>query len=317
MLYLSRFVSQNVGCWLQASLHRIDTHAYLSADVYWTAEGVPRPQREVFFRNWVCDKGVFLDWIKRGVITCVDSAPRGSDDHLLPDAMREMAVTLEASRPMISIPLSDEAEAHQQQYRDPDRRFWYEAVINRVTNSNAEFDLSLWGYKYELQGLSVPRDVFFILTDRLDARVRLRGVWNLFEEAVSHVRLLAPHSPTLGRIRSELENDLSAHGQFTEEGVDRLLRSLFPLLERMLREDATARGWSTRALKLDGLVRKLESAAALSDDSLQLASLVAKPYRDVILHGRRLALPVARVVLVALLEAFARLARDLDASQQR
>jgi hypothetical protein len=313
MPYLSRFVSQDVACWLRAYVHRIDTHAYLSADVYWTAEGALE-QRTVLFRDWLCDKMVFLDWIKRGLITRVDPAPRGSDDHLLPHAMHEVEETLEASRPMISIPLTAEAEAHHQRYRDPDRHLWYEAVVNQLTQTTANFELSLWGYKYELEGLSAPRDVFFILTDRLEARVRLRGSWSLFQESVRNVRLRLADSNALGRIRSELEGDLSTYTEFTEEGVDRLLRSLFPLLERMLREDAATRGWSTHGLRLDALLRKLEGVHVLSDDSRQLALLVAKPYRDSILHGRRLALPVARVVVVTLLDTFTRIARDLDAS---
>lgn len=300
MQYLSRFVSQNMACWLEVSLHRIDTHAYLSADVCWTSDPREQPRRELFFREWVCDRRVLLDWINRGVITRIEQAPRNEEDHLLPHAMREVEETMEGNRPSIPSPLTVQ-------------QLWYEAVLDRLSENSAEFELSVWGYKYSLEGLTAPRDAFFILTDRLDARIRLRAHWNALDEALGSVRIRLPHSVTLGRVGPFLEHDLKVHGSLTETGVDQLLRSLFPLFERMLREDAIARGWPTHNLSLDHLIRKLDQANKLANDSKQLASLVAKPYRDVLLHGHCLALPVARVVLVTLLDAFARVARDLDA----
>ena len=317
MVYLSRFVSQSVACWLEASVHQLDTHAYVSADVCWRTETERYSHREAFFRNWVCDKAVFLDWIKRGVIARAELVPLDRPKERYADAMEEVQETLDASRPIVSIPLNEEAEVHDQRYRDPDPGFWYEAVISRLTDARAEFDISLWGHKYELEGLLAPRDVFFILTDRLNARVRFRGTWDLFAEAERRLRLmLAANSRALGRIRQELQDELTADGRVTDKSVDRRLRSLFPLLERMLREDAAARRWRTEGLRLDALIRQLGTRRVISDDSRQYASLVAKPYRDVVLHGRRLAPSVARAVLEALFDTFTRLARDLDAWQE-
>lgn len=314
MLYSSRFVSQDVACSLEAHLHRLDTHAYLSADVRWRYNG--REHQERLFENWLCDKVVLLDWIKRGVVSHVERVPRGREDHFLRSAVIEMEKTIEARRPYISVPLTNEAEEHLRRYRDPGPHLWYEAVINRLTDETAEFDLSLWAYKYQLQGLRAQRDVFFILTDRLDARLRFRGSWSLFDESIRSIHLQLNNSMTLGRIRAELESDLRTLGEYTHDGVDRFLRALFPLLERMLREDAAARGWRTHGQRLEQLFRKLEDAGLLSDATRQLRSLIAKPYRDVISHGQRLALSVGRVVVVTLLDTFVSVAEDLDGRSQ-
>ena len=56
-----------------------------------------------------------------------------------------------------------------------------------------------------------------------------------------------------------------------------------------------------RAGTLDDLIRKFESKRVVSQDTIELLRFVIKPKRDYIEHGRSLPEPIARLVLVTLL----------------
>lgn len=299
--YRSMYIASNVACWLKADVHRLDTHAYWSAHLCERREHKRDVACTSLFQDYLCDAEVFLDWIKRGVVAEARQFPKDrGTDFFAEEAWAEVEETLEACKPFLVIPLSDEAVEYSVRYREPDTKLWYEVVVDTFTDEAVTFSLNLWGYKYVLEGLLLPKDPFYILTDRLEARVRFLNTWTSLDEARRELMPVLRASGSLSSIKADLKHAISAPGTLIGPGLDTACRAIFPLLERLLRDVANRRGWPVHRKNFDGLITLFETNRALSDDTIQVLRLVAKPFRDVVLHGRRLAPPLPKSSLLQL-----------------
>lgn len=72
---------------------------------------------------------------------------------------------------MLSVPLDQEGVTHNQEYRVPKSSTWFEVVIDSFTEDSVSFSMSVWGYKYPLRNVSLPKQLYYIFADRLDAKV--------------------------------------------------------------------------------------------------------------------------------------------------
>lgn len=303
----SPHVSEHLACHLEARVTQLDTHVRWDADLCWRDDRRPKRYRRPLFRGYLCDAEMLLDWIKRHVVVQVDKAAEAA---VQPGAWNEVELVLGRSRPLMTFPLTEEAVEFEKRYREPRSDYSYEAVVEHFSARQVHFRLTLWGWKYETPRLKLSRDAFYILTDRLGARVRFLAPWDAFEEGT---RKLAPllDSPPLRTIKKPLSLELKRLSSPSDDTIDSVCRAMLPLLERLLVDSAHARGWKTRGATLDVLISQFESAGALGEDAVQIARLVTKPYRDFVTHGRRLVPAVARVVLCTTIECFIRLASDL------
>jgi len=310
--YPSKHVDPNLAVWLEAKVAQYDTHVVWDATIATRRDGSPDVVHLPFFKDYACSSEVFLDWMKRGII---GSEQRISDARVMKCEWSEVEETREALKPYIVFHSSDEGKEHSRKYREPKRGLWYEAIVNVFINDEVHFSLSLWGYKYRLEDLTISKDAFYILTDRLNARTRFTNSWTSLDEPMCALTPLLT-CEILKDIRPSLECELKRLLYPTEEVINAAIRNLTPLLERLLRNIACERGWSGTAKNLDRLIVIFDEKKVIQDNTKQLLRLVSKPYRDHVTHGYRLALPVARVVLVSILDVFARVVIDVSTASK-
>jgi hypothetical protein len=307
LYYHSKYISSTLACWIEATLHSLDTHAKWDATLCYRVEGNPAITKAPLFQLYLCDSEMFFDWIKRRVIGSVNKAPQNDIDK---HAWHELQETLEACKSFYSLPLTDEAVHHQEKYREPSNEFSYEVVVDSFTEESVSFNIKLWGYKYALENLNLPKDQFYIITDRLDARIRFLNEWTSILEAVRPLRFVLQTSPLLAPVKNEIESFIKTYSIADDNSLDMACRALLPTLELLLRETAITRKWNVKSKKLDGLIRTFIENKSLSDDTEQMLQLIAKPFRDTVSHGRHLATPVAKVLIVTIMDLFVRLSYD-------
>jgi hypothetical protein len=262
------------------------------------------------FREYFCSSEVLHEFVKRGLVSRVE---KQVTKHIIPWAWDELEKTLNACMPYISIPLSQEAEEQQAKYRDPNTDLWFEIVIDTFTEDRVQFSISLWGYKYLLRNLELDKQSYYLLADRLDARIRFVDNWFPLESLSQQLLPLTERSCVLVPVARDLNHELELLRKPTDDQIRSSCRSLFPLLERALREYSSRREWPGKSGNLDVLINQFERADALSKDTIELLRFVAKPKRDYTQHGREMPVPIAKVVLATLIELFVRLAKEVNA----
>jgi hypothetical protein len=170
----------------------------------------------------------------------------------------------------------------------------------------------LWSYKYILRNLELEKQNYYLFADYLDARIRFVHNWFPLESLSQQLQPLIKRSAVLRLIETDLNQELSLLRKPTDDQVRSSCRSLFPLLERALREYSSSKGWRGGSGNLNLLINQFEQAAALTTDSIDLLRFVAKPNRDYIGHGRDIPVPIAKLVLATLIDLFARLGTELS-----
>jgi hypothetical protein len=227
--YLSQYVAQHVATWLEAQVHRLDTHAYWSAELCERSDRDRVVHRSAFFENYCCDGDMLRDWIKRRVVTAVSF---DKNEKVLPFWRQRVEATLEGSRPFLSVPLDQSAEAHIREHRDPDPSLWYEAVVDTFADDQVAYGLTLWGYKYPLEGLSSSKDSFYLITDNLGARVRFVNRWLAIDESARELRACLAASHPLAEIRSSVEHTLSTLGRTPGSGLHNCISTVVARRQR-------------------------------------------------------------------------------------
>jgi hypothetical protein len=111
----------------------------------------------------------------------------------------------------------------------------------------------------------------------------------------------------LGCISKDLSGELTRLRTPSSETYESVCANTLRLLERLLRDIRDSRGWKYRDQSIDLLIRGLNQTGSAPREVIQLLELVAKPYRDYVLHGYSLAPTVSKVTLAAALEAILRL----------
>lgn len=174
-------------------------------------------------------------------------------------------------------------------------------VIYTFTGDSVNFSISVWAYKYRLENLKLPKQLYYIFADRLNANIRFVHDWFALETPLRQLEMAMRRGKLLPQIQVDLQHELSLLRTPTSTQVQASCRSLFPLLEQAMRKYIEFGSTAIRAGTLDDLIRKFESKRVVSQDTIELLRFVIKPKRDYIEHGRSLPEPIARLVLVTLL----------------
>jgi len=305
----SDHISADVSCWLDATVHKMDTHVKFSADIvvrYSNIGSSNTVNRRSLFDEYTCPFEMFMDWCRRAIIQNIsyDDCVYGRKDIVdralqlggYPGYPRWETIYGEDDVPMSF-----------------SENIWYEISVESFTESKVLFSLRLNGHKYEIEGVEIAKEPFYIFSDRLEAGIRFYDSWTAIDEPKRNLNMLLPHSDSLSCIRDELREELSRIDVSSSAQVKSACRSIIPLLEHLLRTNAESRGWSVSGKNLDGLIRDFETGGILDSDTIEELRLVAKPYRDYTTHGRPLTDKVSRVTLVLTLEIITKVGRELDA----
>ena len=308
-LYLSKHIDSSLACWIEAVVYQFAVHATWDAYLCTRYENDSNVNKVLLFKRYFCSAEMFLDWIKRGVITKVVK----SNDSETPDIYwDELEKTLKACVPLISIPLTEKSENYLESYRNPDSNLFYEVIVDSFCDKSVNCAISLWGYKYKIENISIGKDPFYILTDRLEARIRFISDWASIDEHSRELSVAMAIGDLYDTIKYDLAYQIKSLKTPSEQVIKSACMSVFPVLEKFLRSIAVTKGWKTKNLTLDPLIKKFESANLLSDDTIQLLWMVAKPYRDAVSHGKYLTISVSKVVLATLFDVFVRIGNDLS-----
>lgn len=307
--HLSQYKDHHIAFWLVAHVHKLDTHATWSAKFHTRRDDGGSENSDWLFRNYSCDASVLHEFVRRGLVI---SAEKTVTEHIIDGAWDELAETLNACRAYISIPLTDEADDHDRKYRQPNPSLWFEIVIDSFTEEAVHFSMSTWGYKYILHDLTLPKQLYYLLADHLDAKIRFVHEWFALESISKQLEHAMHHGKVLHPIASDLRHELLLLRSPSDRQIQSSCRSVFPLLERAMREHIESGLSGKKAGTLDDLVRRFESAKTVSPDTIDLLRFVLKPKRDYIEHGRALPVQAAKLVLLTTLDILARLG-EIDA----
>jgi hypothetical protein len=195
----------------------------------------------------------------------------------------------------------------QEERETPDESIWFELVVDNFTEETVTFSFSVWAYKYRMPSASLPKQLYYLFADRLRARVRFVHEWFALEAASSKVRNALHRGKVLPAVATDIEHELSLLRTPTEAQLQASCRSLFPVLERAMRVYVEAKPGVVRVGTLDDLIRRFESEKLVDAETIELLRFVMKPKRDFVEHGRKLPIPIAKLVLATLLEILARL----------
>lgn len=128
---------------------------------------------------------------------------------------------------MLSVPLDQEGVTHNQEYRVPKSSTWFEVVIDSFTEDSVSFSMSVWGYKYPLRNVSLPKQLYYIFADRLDAKVRFIHEWFALESVTKQLFRAMRSDSILSCVESDLEHELSLLRSPTEKQIQSSCRSIF------------------------------------------------------------------------------------------
>lgn len=285
---------------IAADIFRVDTHVYWGATsvANWKAAGV---QRDRLFDRRVCSWEMFKDLIERSVITEVKSDPQSRK------SFSGNWKTIEAM-----------VKGEQNLQSDPDARVHgleYEVAIQAVGEDSVRFNLELWGYKYGWGSIELPELCFYELADRLDANVRFQVEWSPVDEPTARLQAALEDSLSLQLIRDRLEPLLDRIPRDYAPDLEGLAGDALVLFEKLLRKVRQQVGWSRQhgsAGGLNPLIDQLKSGIYLPQDQESLLRIIAKPYRDYVLHGHDMPAIIARPVLGTSLELLRMLSGTLD-----
>ncbi len=310
--YSSEHLDDSVAFWLIAYLKQLDSHAIWSAKAFTRRDDEEGETSRWLFRDYLCSSVVLHEFVKRGLVIHIE---KQDPNNIHEGPWKELQETLKACKPIHTIRLNQAAEEYDMKYREPDRSKWFEIVISSFSEDIVRFSLSLKGYKYKLCDIELDQQSYYIFADRLDAQIRFLNRWFPLEILSRQLQEQIEQDSLLTSIETDLVHEMSLLRRPTNVQIAASCRSLFPLLERALRDYASRQGWSGNSGNLDQLINQFDSARALSKETITFLRMVAKPYRDYILHGSELPIPVAKVVLAVLLDVFSSLGSELKPKQ--
>ncbi len=280
-------LDDEIGFWIVAHVHKLDSHANWSAQWHSRRRDTGEVSTGWVFRNYECDADILREFIARGIVTkCVNAVT----EHVFDDLLMEL----------------------NEKRHEPNLSTWFELAIDTFTEQAVEFSFCVWAYKYHVASASLPKQLYYLFADRLRARVRFVHEWFALESLSSRLEGAIRRGTVLPRVASELEHELLLLKAPSEAQIYSSCRSLFPVLERAMREQVESRPGAARAGTLDDLIRRFESAHWITPETIELLRFVMKPKRDYIEHGRKLPTPIAKLVLSTLLEVLIRLG-EIDA----
>ena len=274
----------NIAFWLVAHIHQLDTHAKWSAEWKCRRDGEHTETAGCLFRNYFCDSAILHEFIQRGLVTHWEKSP--PIERIVDGAWDEL-------RECASSPAQTNV--------------WFEFIVSSFTEQAVNFSLSAWAYKYSLENLTLPKQLYYQLTDRLKPRTRFVHEWFALETASNKLYAAISRGKILPKLDKELRHELTLLRSPNDMQLQASCRSLFPLLERGMRTYIEDKSTRHRAGTLDELIQRFASEKWLHQDAVELLKLAMKPNRDFILHGRALPVSVARLVLVMLLEVLTHL----------
>ena len=152
-----------------------------------------------------------LDLIKRRVVGEVIKIEKGAKPFFHEESWAEIQKTIEACQSAFPL-IYGEATDFERQYRLPEPHFSYQLTIDRIAQTDVVFDFAFLGYKYQLSGLKVSKDAFYIYADRLSAKGRFQGEWASVDEALLHLTS-ALRSTALKPVRTEIELQCKSCGK--------------------------------------------------------------------------------------------------------
>ena len=275
-------LDDQVAFWIVAHVHKLDTHANWSAEWHSRRDSGGPESSGWLFRNYRCDAEILREFKSRGLVSsCLNSAT----ENIFEDQLEELNDIRKEADPGI----------------------WFELVVDTFTEQTVNFSLSVWAYKYHLENLALPKQLYYLFADRLKAKVRFVHEWFALESASTKLTSVLREGTVLPHVADDLRHELALLRTPSEAQLHASCRSLFPVLERALRQFVESRPSATKTGTLDDLIRRFESARWLEPETIELLRFVMKPKRDYIEHGRKLPTPVAKLVLATLLDVFVRL----------
>lgn len=270
-------LDDHIAFWIVAHVHKLDTHAEWSAEWHSRRDDGSTINSGWLFRNYSCSVSILREFVRRGIVVdCVAAAP----EHVSEDELAGLN------------------ELHE----EPDVNIWFEIVVDTFTEQTVNFSLSVWAYKYHLTNLALPKQLYYLFSDRLGAQVRFVHEWFALESTSGKLEAVLHRGKILPSVAGDIRHELALLKTPSEAQIHASCRSLFPLLERAMRQFAESRPHAKKAGTLDDLIRQFESARWLHPETIELLRFVMKPKRDYIEHGRKLPTPIAKLVLVTLLE---------------
>ena len=306
--YYSKHKDDSIAFWLEAEIHQLDTHVLWAALLCIRSDKNDEIKSKYFFKDYFCAAEVLHELIKRGIVRCITKKTK---KHIIETAWAELEETIDTCKSYLTIPLSTEAEEHDKKYRKPDNCFWFEIVVNSFTNDIVKFSLSLFGYKYMLPNLELNKQVFYLFSDRLDAKIRFEADWFPLDLIIKQLLKLLKNELLLC-IKEDLKHELNLLKNPTDIQIQSSCRSIFPLLERVLRNYSEAQGWRGKDHNIDLLINKYDNNKILNKDTIELLRFVSKPMRDYIQHGHTIGISVAKVVLATILESLVLICSELE-----
>ena len=209
--HFSGHQDDRIAFWIVAHVHKLDTHTNWSARWHSRRDDGGPENSDWLFRNYRCDASILREFIRRGIVTHIEKAVT---EHVFDEAWSKL----------------------QNDSCEPDRNIWFELVIDGFTEESVTFSLSTWAYKYHLTNLSLPKQLYYLFADRLGARVRFVHEWFALEAASSTLERAMRRGTVLPRVSPELTHELSLLRTPTDAQLQASCRSLFPVLERAMRE---------------------------------------------------------------------------------
>jgi len=280
-------LDNQLAFWIVAHVHKLDTHANWSAEWHHSRDSGGPVNSGWLFRNYKCDASILREFKSRGLVArCVSAAT----EHVFEDQLAALNGAC----------------------KEPNLSVWFELVVDTFTEQTVNFSLSVWAYKYHLANLALPKQLYYLFADRLRAQVRFVNEWFALEAASNKLEKVLHRGKVLPAVSDDLRHELALLRTPSEAQLYASCRSLFPVLERALRQFVESRPSGKKAGTLDDLIRRFESARWLQQDTIELLRFIVKPKRDYIEHGRKLPLPVAKLVLATLLDVLARLSEVDD-----
>jgi hypothetical protein len=280
-------LDDEIAFWIVAHVHKLDTHANWSAEWHSRRSDSGEVRSGWLFRNYECSTDVLREFVSRGIVTSCLNAATG---HVIDDLLQEL----------------------NHERTEPNWSMWFELVIDTFTEEAVKFSFSAWAYKYHLSDVSLPKQLYYLFADRLSARVRFVHDWFALESLSTKLENAIRRGKVLPRVDAEVRHELLLLKAPSEPQIHTSCRSLFPVLERAMREHVESRPGAARAGTLDDLIRRFEAARWVTPETIELMRFVMKPKRDYLEHGRALPTPLAKLVLSTLLEVLIRLG-DVDA----
>jgi hypothetical protein len=280
--HYTQHLDDQIAFWIVAHVHKLDTHASWSAEWHCRRDSGGPESSGWLFQNYDCAASILQEFVSRGLVTrCVNAAT----EHIFEDHLRE----INTSR------------------KEPNTSIWFELVIDTFTEETVTFSLSAWAYKYHLSDLALPKQLFYQFADRLRAHIRFVHEWFALEAASGKLESALRKGKVLPTVADDLRHELALLRSPSEVQLHASCRSLFPILERAMRQFVESRPSAPKVGTLDDLIRRFESAHWVQPETIELLRFVMKPKRDYIEHGRRLPTPIAKLVLATLLDVLARL----------